>query len=395
MLTIDAGVHLEATVIRAWRDVLTGSSLWLTACGGGEELVGPASDDCGPPPYFTELPVSLADFGFIAIWGGLGAPGHTLPTAHAGFALSTEGATVRSPGSLQVTRLRRVRYLASPNRQGVEDYATEFQVCKQVSGWFGHITSLASTFQVPDSRWGDCQTYSTTTETVESCSATLDRVTLTPGQAIGTGGHSIALGLMGLDFGLRDSRVHNFYVSPSRYPPDTFTSICPWDQFTPTLRDQLYAKLRDGGRPGVVPSGEPRCGTMEVDVANTAKGVWVVQGATPQPGNETDYATLANYPYQPEAQLAMSLGPATLGARVAVVTRQGAGRVNRAFEQVTSDGQVYCYGPDVSRPTTSWLLGLTAPTTMRMRMVNHALGASPCLSDPSTWSLTGAVSLMR
>lgn len=382
-----------ARTMRPWVAV---ALLLVVGCGrGGEDVLGPDSQACGSSPYFTVLPVDLSDVNLIAVWGGMGAPGHTLPTAHSGFYLKTEGAQVRSPAAMKVTRLRRVRYLQSPNRQGVEDFAAEFQVCREVSGWFGHLTSIASALQVPESRWGGCQTYSTATETVQSCSAPLEAVTVAAGQSLGTGGESIALGLMGLDFGLRDTRVNNFYITPSRYPMDTFRSICPWDQFTPVLRDQLYAILRDPSRSGMTPGGDPRCGTMEVDVPSTAKGVWVVQGASPQPGNETDYVALADYPYRPQEYLTLSLGPASLGARTVVVPRQPSGRVNRPFEQMTSDGQVYCYGLDPFYPTTSWLIGMSAATELRIRQVNHASGASPCLADPGTWSLTGAVSLVR
>ena len=380
---------------RSLGSLLVGLAVVLGACSGGDGLVGPAAESCGSSPFFTALPVSLSDINLIAVVGGLGAPGHTLPTAHAGFGLGTEGASVVSPGNLQITRLRRVRYVVSPNRQGVEDYAVEFQVCRDVSGWFGHVTSLASTIPVPQNGWGNCDQYSTATETVETCSATLDKVTLAAGAPLGTAGYSIALGLMGLDFGMRDRRVDNFYVNRSRYNQDMFQSICPWEQFDSALKPQLYAKLTDPSRPGMVPAGEPRCGTMEVDVANTAKGVWIVAGTQASPGNETNFITLANYPYRPEDHLALSLGPASLGARVAVVPKQSTGRLNRAFEHVSNDGLIYCYGPDVSVPTMSWLLSVTGTTTLRVRQVAHALGASPCLSDPSTWSLTGAVSLER
>jgi len=94
----------------------------------------------------------------------------------------------------------------------------------------------------------------------------------------------------------------------------------------------LYAKLQDKGRPGLVPAGEPRCGTMLVDVVGTAKGVWAEPTVTtPVAGDETRYITLADYPYRPQDHLALSLAPQVLGARVAVVPRASAGRVNRAF----------------------------------------------------------------
>lgn len=386
--------HQHAGLIRRFAGApLLVAALLASACG--DNLTGPAADSCGSDPFFTTLPVALSDIAGIVVFGGLGAPGHTLPTAHSGFHLRTVAARVVAPGNMQITRVRRVRYITSPNRQGVEDYATEFQLCRDISGWFGHVTSLASTITVPAKSWSDCDRYSTPTESVESCSATLDKVTLTAGQPMGTGGHSIELGLMGLDFGLRDRRVNNFYVQRSRFNQDMFQAICPWEQFESSLKAQLYAKLADGSRPGMVPAGEPRCGTMEVDVANTAKGVWIAAGTPSTPGNETNYLTLANYPYHPQEYLALSLGPTTLGARVAVVPRQNVGRVNRAFEQIASDGLTYCYGPDSAFPTMSWLLSLTGATTLRIRQVVHATGASPCLSDPSTWSLTGAMNMER
>ena len=100
------------------RWVLAALPILTTACG--DDLVGPAAESCGSAPLFTVLPVAISDINGIVVVGGLGAPGHTLPTAHAGFYLRTVGAQVVAPGNMQITRLRRVRYLTSPNRQGVE-----------------------------------------------------------------------------------------------------------------------------------------------------------------------------------------------------------------------------------------------------------------------------------
>jgi hypothetical protein len=367
----------------------------LAAACESNDLVGPAAEECGSGPYFTALPVSMVDIDAITVIGGLGAPGHTLPTAHAGVYLATEGALVHAPGDMQITGLRRTRYLVSPVRQGEEDYTADFQVCRQVSGWFGHLTSLSSGVPVPESNWGNCQQYSTATETVQTCRASLSEVTLEASEPLGTGGLSIALGLMGLDFGLLDTRVNNFYVAPSRHPTPTFQSVCPWDQFESALRTQLYSKLRDKSRPFVEPEGEPRCGTMSVDVAGTAAGVWVIQGVQPTPGNETTYITLARYPYRPQSELALSLGPDQLGAKVAVVPRLTGGRVNRPFDEVVADGLIYCYGPDVMGAPESWLLRLTAAATLEIRREVHAAGASPCIADASTWSVAGGMTMVR
>ena len=393
----DAPILLHRPTAGSWLVGLVAlfGVLGASACSSGP--TGPAALSCSSGSYFTALPVALGDIDAITVLGGLGAPGHTLPTDHTGIYLLTEGATVLAPGAMQITGLRRTTYITSPSRPGHTDFTADFQLCAEVTGWFGHLSTIASSIPSPSGGWKDCQRYSTSDETVETCRGTLDDVTLAAGQPLGTSGFSIALGLMSVDVGLLDSRVTNSYVAPWRYPPGTFRAICPWDQFEPAIKAQLYTKLGDKSRLSTVPAGEPRCGTMVVDVAGTAKGVWALPSETqPVRGNETGYITLANYPYRPQVELALSVAPVALGATVAVVARAITGRVNRAFEQVTNDGLIYCYGPDARAPGGNWLLALTGPSALRIRRV-QATGAVPniCAADPSTWSLDGAISMVR
>jgi hypothetical protein len=171
-----------------------------------------------------------------------------------------------------------------------------------------------------------------------------------------------------------------------------------WEPFDAATQSILYAKLRDLRRPSIQPEGEPRCGTMEVDVPGTAKGVWAEPGVpVPLGPDERRYVALVDYPYRPHDDLALSLGPEALGAHIAFVDRQTSGRVNRAFEDVTADGQIYCYGPEVEYfSVSSWYLRLTTPSTLTMERIEHGPGPSPCATDPATWSFSGnAVSLVR
>jgi hypothetical protein len=274
-----------------------------------------------------------------------------------------------------------------------------FSPCEDVEGWFGHLTSLAP--GVPDNASGsNCQTYSTADETVESCSLDVEGLTLEAGDPLGTGGLSAARGFLGLDFGLLDRRVSNFYVTPARFPEPTFRAVCPYDYFDDANRAWMLAAIRDPARPLQVPAGEPRCGTMEVDVAGTAKGVWAEQGVTGQvQGDETRYITLADYPYDPQQRLALSLGPTALGARVAIVPRETTGRVNRAFEHVSPDGLTYCYEVAESADYSfglSWLLAMPSAGTLQLELIQHPGAPSPCDSSPDGWQLgAGAVTLVR
>ena len=351
---------------------------------------GVAGEDCGPLPYFTALPVSPADIDLVAVFGGLGAPASTLPKAHSGFLLNKIDVPVFSPGNLQVTSVRRTTYVQSPNREGKFDYAVFFKACKDVEGWFGHLTTI--TAAIPDEA-RDCETYSTFDETVEACSSDVDAA-LTTGMHIGTGGLSIELGLVGLDFGLLDNRVSNFYVNAGRYPKPTFNSVCPYAYFDSANRETLFSLIRDGARPYEAAEGEPRCGTMAVDVAGTAKGVWAETGVTGSvTADQTRFITLADYPYRPEERLALSLGPVELGARVAMVPKEATGRVNRPFEQVSEDEILRCYtpSPETDRQIgESWLLSLSAARTLTIERIGHGLSPSPCVDDPASWAFTEA-----
>jgi hypothetical protein len=366
------------------------------AAGCGESVTGPQAESCGEGPYFTVLPIADADLAEVSVFGGLGAPGHTLPTPHAGMFLAREDVPLRSPGDLAVTELRRVTYVSSPGRQGERDFAIFFQVCEELTGWFGHVVTLGSAIP-SDLDWKDCQTYSTAEETVEACETGSLDIKVAAGAALGTGGLSAEPFYLAVDFGMLDDRVDNFYVAPERLNDPSLHAVCPWEQFDAANREILFSKLRDGVRPGIAPQGEPRCGTMAVDVAGTAKGVWAETGVSGRvQGDERRYMTLANYPYRPEDELALSLGSEALGARVAVVPRRASGRVNRPFEQVTADGLIYCYSPADATSTDSWFLRLSAPAALQIERISHAAGASPCEADPSTWSFgAAAVSMVR
>jgi hypothetical protein len=368
--------------------LLVAAVVLLDACKG-DSITGPQGESCGAGPYFTLLPVGASDLSGVAIFGGVDAPGHTLPTDHGGLFFSSEGLTLRAPGDIAVTSLRRVRYSGPSVPPGQEDYAIFFQVCSELTGWFGHVVALSPTWSPGTVTYGDCQTYSVIWATVESCEARNLDIKVLAGTDLATTGAVT-------DVGMVDQRVTNFYVSPWRFPPGTIHAVCMWEQWDDVNQEILLSKLHDGLRPDVVATGEPRCGTMEVDVAGTAKGVWAETGVTGQlGGDETRVMALVNYPYRPQAELSLSLGPASLGAQVGIVPRETSGRVNRAFEQVTPDGLIYCYGPSVLM-NSSWLLKVTSATALQIEHVPHGPGESPCSDDPGTWSLGGnAVSMVR
>ena len=79
--------------------LLAAASL-LGACGG-DSITGPQAESCGAGPYFTVLPAAASELAYVAIFGGVDAPGHTLPTAHGGLLVIDGNAGARCGISLK------------------------------------------------------------------------------------------------------------------------------------------------------------------------------------------------------------------------------------------------------------------------------------------------------
>jgi hypothetical protein len=382
--------HFARTRATRLGPTLLAMAALLGACGGDDSVAGPESEACGPAPYFTVLPVPAASLRAVTVVGGVDAPGHTLPTDHGGIFLQVPSAPLRSPGDMTITSLVYGSAVGNGQSDTIRDYAITFQVCRELTGWFGHVPALAPRLLPESVVFTNCRSYSTPFAEYETCEARNLNIRVSAGDEIGTAGP-------GTDIGMIDQRVNNSYVSPQRFP-GLAHAVCMWDPFDAATQSVLYSKLRDLRRPAIEPEGEPRCGTMEVDVPGTAKGVWAEPGVTgPLGPDERRYMALVDYPYRPQDELALSLGPDALGAHVAFVDRTTSGRVNRAFEDVTPDGQIYCYGPEVEYFTvSSWFLELTSATALTIERIEHGPGPSPCADDPTTWSFgPNAVSMVR
>jgi len=87
-------------------------------------------------------------------------------------------------------------------------------------------------------------------------------------------------------------------------------------------------------------------------------------------------------------------GAQGLAGEQAPVSLFGSRLANRAFEHLTPDGTIDCYGPTILSNRSSWFIALTSATNLSIELVTHAFGASPCLADPSTWAFGSARVLM-
>jgi hypothetical protein len=354
------------------------------ACG--KNPAGPDAN-CGSALSFTALPVPLSAIKAATVLGNMGPPVHTIPTDHTGFYLNGTGITLSSPGALRVTSVRTTHYLVSPFRQGQSDYSVTGNTCSGYTLTLGHIQTVVG--KVESQTGSACETYSTANETVQACRNDNADIPFAAGEAIGTVGGATA---GAFDFGLYQNGHQNFFVNPSRYSSLTLSAVCPYDPFTSDLRAQINTVLGD---PGQLASGEtPVCGSMNVDVAGTAAGIWVLQSApVNQSGDETNFVALAPHPLFPQSGQTFSIGPAaiasTLNAPVLRYPVSASGRVNRQFKSVTEDGQIYCYVHDAATANFSYFVRVSGGV-LTIQNVTHAAGATPCSADPASWAINGS-----
>ena len=317
--------------------VLLAAPMLLGACGGTDSITGPAAESCGPAPYFDVLPVPASELESVAIFGGVDAPGHTLPTDHGGFFLTHERHGERAGrhgGRSCAGSGTRVRTCRPARRTMPSSSRSAARLSAGSATWSPSRRGSRPTCRLPN-----CRTYSVIWATVETCEARTWTSRSPPAMSSARAGAVT-------DFGMRDERVNNFYMSPWRCGGESTQCACGI-RSTPRTRTSCSRSCATScGR--VSSLGEPRCGTMEVDVPARRRA----SGPTrPDPAGfrrGTGYIALVDYPYRPQPELALSLGPESLGAP-SIVSRHTSGRVNLAFDQVTPGRQIYCYGPDVAR----------------------------------------------
>ena len=365
----------------------------VAACSKGSSGPSAPTSGCGSTLQFTVLPVPIGAIASATPVGNMNPPQHSVPTDHSGIYLNGTGIPLVAPGPLVVYSVNRARYVTSAFRQGTSDYTLNATACNGYQVVLGHIQAPVAA--ITNAATTDCQTYSTANETVESCRANNVAIPFAAGAAIGSVGGVTS---PSFDFGLYAGTNVNAFVNASRYTGQTLTAVCAYDAFTPDLKAQLYGLI---GYPGDHASGEaPQCGTMTVDVAGTAAGVWVLQSApVNQAGDETNFLSLVPHPLYPQSAQVISAGLATLINTDAPpydhLPALTSGRLNRRFRDVTGDGQVYCYVASLATSRESYMLRLSASNVLAIQKFAHAQGASPCAADPATWTITGSTTYIR
>jgi hypothetical protein len=262
-----------------------------------------------------------------------------------------------------------------------------FQPCSEFKGYFYHIDSLSQALSLEAGSFDDCDdAYTTGGATYQLCSKTVD-ISLSAGDEIGTVDGTF-------DFGAYDSRIDALdYANPDRFwtAEDGFDKlhlVCAIDYFSSGVKGALEALLggkTPGGGPFAYRTAAPLCGEVEQDAAGTAQGIWFVEGTTGTFQQEDAHLALIHNnvdPTIPEFSVGTSFSNWDSGTYVFSI--QNSGLKNRDFDDVTADGNAYCYesisyasgGTAIS--SMMIVLQMTGATTLRIeRQSSSSCGDGP------------------
>ena len=344
------------------------SALFVSACGGGgggggsiggssvtpggstqsaDTSHGTASCQSGNA-VFTTSPLPLANvIGWVPL-GAMEPPGHTFPTDHQYLYY----ANPTSPGNttLNVVAPSDLRIWMIYQTTGINnEFSIWIQPCAQIIGRLGSITALSSDLAAAAGTINqNCQASGLSTQCQKEL--TYD---VKAGQVIGT---IDSVTEYALDWWLWDTRaVPIAFIDPAKFTggPDigfTEAAIVPASAYyTPAMTVQIAAKLGsfDGTQLRTV---APVDGTIAVDLPAKASGYWFNPSQAYPP--ETYHAALAPDNITPNTTEVIALGVSQTnisnGGGSGVrgnFTPVTSGFINRAFETVSADGNIYCYNP--------------------------------------------------
>lgn len=330
--------------------------------------VTPANAATCPKEPLKTSPMRLGDFTNILPLGNFNPPDHTIPTDHIYFSLADDGSgiipvkNVYAPADITITNITATTYYQDTTKIA-EDYSIMFSVCNQLTGRFGHVSSLTAAIKSKLTKWDRCQTYAVSSvgNKVKSCSKQI-KLTVKNGVKIGTVGGKIS---HALDLWAYDTRVNirASFANPLRYTnTGIFSTTCPVSYFTAAVQKKLVPML--GGQTAAR-TKSPRCGTFAPDKLGTLRGNWFYGNAKDEPNGWKKELSLA-YDNRDGITGVISIGGVVTTAGIYSFTPLKTGLINRSFETVTPGDTLYCYQSESNSVNSQFIIQLVDAKTLKI-----------------------------
>lgn len=318
--------------------------------------------------------------------GNLNPSGHVFPTDHCYMYLPSDfGApashivTFYCPGTLRLIEINAFEHVNA----NITDYRIRFELQAGVTLEFAHISVLRTTVfgDVTDfAGFTLLQEYTTGGETYRMWRKPTDTI-LSAGAILGTAGGNP--GQWALDIGVYDTRVTHVTASAAETWSNSayIHAVCPLAYYASgAVKDSLYAIVQRDD----VPNDNYLCGWIAQDVAGTAQGIWF-NPDSPRPYPEDPHLALV-WHNREAAQQVISMGTSVpaLPTGTYMFTPTTSGVLNRRFDLIETDGQVYGYhvtDHNVGQQKTA-ILQMTDSITLRFDALEGHI------SDSNLWTFT-------
>ncbi len=303
--------------------------------------------DCAGKRYAV-APVERLKIREISPLGNLGPPGHTFPTEHMFFHISSGGETTEtiplsSPADIHLT-------LISSSRGATQDpidYTLWFALCKDVIGYYNHVKELSPELEKIVSE-SQCFFPGESKET--RCNIQ----TLTP---IASGALMGRVGRLqgNFDFGTFDLSKTLAFANPGRYGTRTLHIQCAFDYYGEPLKQELFSLMN---------RSDKQCGITAQDVPGTLKGNWFFGASRADTGSDWDKHLGFLQDSGDPGLSVISIGGTLTSAGKWEFRAQSSGFVNRSFAEVRPDRYIYCY--EATKQSGRILVEMTAAAELKI-----------------------------
>ncbi len=380
----------------------TGTPSVTQAEGHTSNNIAQNLSSCSGNGYLTASPLSTSAYTSIDPLGHLNPPFHNLPDDHPGFQLATTGygsnikslpETVYAPGDATILEIDNQSVTSSTGT--INDYLITFAPCNELVFYLGHVSTLSNTLlqQINNvkGQYKSCQVTTEKAATSNVCQYFIN-FPIKAGEVLGTAGGNV----LGMDFGAYDLRTTPLaFIDQTRniQGSDRYLhTVCPFDYYSNvSVQNQLYAKIQNTQKGS---NGLPSCGTDMEDVPNTLAGNWYVHpfsgiGAD----NWSEQLSFSHWETNPDIQALVYGGTVVPNGAMIIYNPKTSGYVNRMPNQVTADGQIYCYYQD--NFTTDYgqspqdgghfIVQLINSTTMKIEFQSGSCPIYPKFNNPTTY----------
>lgn len=348
------------------------------------------------PPAVDDTYNNISPLGHTSSYNGI--TGHVFPVDHMSFDLKhvTPGdrmtpslpAILLAPADVEIYQVSHTTYEKDGKVTG-NDYAVFYAPCREVTGYFGHVTSISHKIQIAIDHADQKKCHAPFTTggegslTFKQCNYSF-LLSLKSAEKIGTAGGPDVM-TQGFDYGVYDMRIQPLpFVDQKYWTPLNLHAVCGLYYYPDgTVKKTLLSKINNTKKDT---NGLPDCGTNMWDKAGTIQGNWILPNTPTGKVPDPQGLTIMHLYYDPSQGL-IDWGGTIAPAGTLQFKIKNSGFINRDPAEVKTDGMVYCFQDPSFGPaySSSIMVQLVDSNSLKIQYLKGICPSSLTFSNPTTY----------